>query len=55
MTADFRQQEELEQELEIRDALARVTLGLTGRTEAQILATALGPRFSDDNARKEAV
>ena len=54
MSADYGQQQSLEQqEMEIRAALSRVCLGLGGRTEAQILALALGPRFSDDNAFKK--
>ena len=55
MGADYRQQEMKEQEeAEIRLALSRVALGLGGRSEAQILASALGPRFIENNARKEA-
>ncbi len=53
MSADYRQQETQEQEREICDALSRVTLGLGGRREAEILATALGPRFTDDQTRRK--
>lgn len=52
---DYRQQQELqeEQDAEICGALARVCLGLGGRKEAQILADALGPRFTDKSLNDE--
>lgn len=44
---DWQKQDEDTRDAIIRDSLARITVGMGGKREAEILASALGDRFTE--------